>query len=231
MSRKHEVNLVAYTYKYPHPAVTTDIVIFTIRQDELKVLLIKRALPPYRNMWALPGGFVQLDESLEAGARRELQEETGIREVYLEQLYTFGEPKRDPRERVITVAYYALVPSNEFDIQAGSDAEGVSWFGMRELPNLAFDHGAILDMAYERLKAKLGYSTIAFQFMPGEFTLSELQHVYELILREPVDKRNFRKRILSLDLIEETSKQKRDGAHRPARLYRVKNRKRIDVIK
>jgi 8-oxo-dGTP diphosphatase len=182
-------------------------------------------------MWALPGGFVNLEESLEEGARRELEEETGVRDVYLEQLYTFGAPDRDPRERVITVAYYALVPSDEIDIQAGTDAEGVSWFGMEELPDLAFDHEAILNMAYERLIAKLGYSTIAFQFMPRHFTLSELQHVYELILRKPVDKRNFRKRILGLDLIEETGKQKREGAHRPAALYRIRDRKRIDFIK
>ena len=222
---------MAYTYEYPHPAVTTDIVIFTIRRDELKVLLIKRALPPFRNMWALPGGFVNLEESLEAGARRELEEETGVRDVYLEQLYTFGEPDRDPRERVITVAYYALVPSDEMDIQAGTDAEGVSWFAMRELPELAFDHGAILDMAYDRLRAKLGYSTIAFQFMPRNFTLTELQHVYEVIQGEPADKRNFRKRILGLDLIEPTGKERRDGPHRPAALYRVRDRKRIDVIK
>lgn len=220
-----------YTYEYPHPAVTTDIVIFTIRQDELKVLLIKRALPPYQGMWALPGGFVNLDESLEEGARRELAEETGMRDVYLEQLYTFGEPDRDPRERVITVAYYALVPSDEIDIQAGSDAEGVSWFGMQELPELGFDHAAILEMAYERLRAKLDYSTIAFQFMPRNFTLSELQHVYEVILQEPVDKRNFRKRMLGLDLIVDTGKDRRDGPHRPARLYRVRHPKRIDYIK
>lgn len=222
---------MAYTYEYPHPAVTTDIVIFTIRQDELKVLLIKRALAPHKGMWALPGGFVNLEESLEQGARRELEEETGVADVYLEQLYTFGEPDRDPRERVITVAYYALVPSDRIDIQAGSDAEGVSWFGMPELPKLAFDHAAILEMAYERLRAKLDYSTIAFQFMPREFTLSELQHVYEVILQEPIDKRNFRKRILGLDLIAETGKERRDGAHRPAKLYRAKNRRRIDIIK
>ena len=222
---------MAYTYEYPHPAVTTDIVIFTIRRDELKVLLIKRGLPPYEGMWALPGGFINLDESLEEGARRELVEETGVSDVYLEQLYTFGEPDRDPRERVITVAWYALIPTDEIDIKAGSDAEGVSWIGMQELPELAFDHPAIIDMAYERLSAKLDYSTIAFQFMPREFTLSELQHVYEVILRERMDKRNFRKRILGLDLIEETGKDKRDGAHRPARLYRVKDPGRIDIIK
>ncbi len=222
---------MAYTYEYPHPAVTTDIVIFTIRRDELKLLLIKRGLPPYEGMWALPGGFINLDESLDEGARRELEEETGVSDVYLEQLYTFGEPDRDPRERVVTVAYYALVPTDEIDIKAGSDAEGVSWIGMQELPELAFDHSAIIDMAYERLSAKLDYSTIAFQFMPREFTLSELQHVYEVILREPVDKRNFRKRILSLGLIEETGKDKRDGAHRPAKLYRAKDPGRIDIIK
>ena len=154
-----------------------------------------------------------------------------MRDVYLEQLYTFGEPDRDPRERVITVAWYALVPSDEIDIQAGSDAEGVSWFGMQELPELAFDHTAILEMAYERLVAKLDYSTIAFQYMPRNFTLSELQHVYEVILQEPVDKRNFRKRMLGLDLIVDTGKDRRDGAHRPARLYRVRHPKRIDYIK
>ena len=220
-----------YTYRYPHPAVTTDIVIFTIRQDELKVLLIKRALPPHKNEWALPGGFIKLEESLEEGARRELEEETGVTGVFLEQLYTFGEPQRDPRERVITVAYYALVPSDKFEVRAGSDAEGVSWFGMQELPYLAFDHREILKMAHERLRAKLDYSTIAFQFMPKDFTLSELQHVYEVILREKIDKRNFRKRILSLNLIKETGKDKREGAHRPAKLYRVKNPNRIDFIK
>lgn len=222
---------MTFTYDYPHPAVTTDIAIFTIRQDELKVLLIKRALAPHQGMWALPGGFVRLDESLEEGARRELEEETGVSDVYLEQLYTFGEPDRDPRERVITVAYYALIPSEEFDIQAGSDAEGVGWFGMHELPALAFDHADILEMAYERLSAKLDYSTIAFQFMPREFTLSELQNVYEVILRDALDKRNFRKRILALDVIEATGRDKRDGAHRPAKLYRVKDPGRIDFIK
>jgi 8-oxo-dGTP diphosphatase len=222
---------MSYTYQHPHPAVTTDIVIFTIRQDELKVLLIKRANAPFQGEWALPGGFVAQDESLEEGARRELQEETGVAGVYLEQLYTFGRPDRDPRERVITVAYYALIPTDEVEIRAATDAEGVSWYGMEELPNLAFDHAEILEAAHERLVAKLEYSTIAFQFMPKEFTLTELQTVYELILREPVDKRNFRKRILSLKLIKDTGKERKSGAHRPAKLYRVIDRTRVDVIK
>ena len=222
---------MSYTYEHPHPAVSTDIVIFTIRQDELKVLLVKRANAPFQGEWALPGGLVALDESLEEGARRELQEETGVAGVYLEQLYTFGKPDRDPRERVITVAYYALIPTDEVEIRAATDAEGVSWYGLEELPNLAFDHGEILKAAHERLVAKLDYSTIAFQFMPKEFTLTELQTVYELILREPVDKRNFRKRILSLKLIKETGKERKSGAHRPAKLYRVIDRSRVDVIK
>ncbi len=220
-----------FTYRYPHPAVTTDIVIFTIRQDELKVLLIKRALPPHKNQWALPGGFIKMEESLEEGARRELEEETGVTGVYLEQLYTFGRPDRDPRERVITVAYYALIASDELEPKAASDAENVSWFGLKELPDLAFDHKEILKMAHKRLITKLDYSTIAFQLMPTEFTLSELQHVYEVILREQIDKRNFRKRILSLNLIKDTGKERKAGAHRPAKLYRVKNPNRIDFIK
>jgi len=220
-----------YTYDYPHPAVTTDIVIFTIRQDELKILLIKRALQPHKGEWALPGGFIMLEESLEEGARRELEEETGVKDVYLEQLYTFGQPDRDPRERVITVAFYALIPSDEIEITAATDAEGVSWFGMKEVPELAFDHENILSMANERLTAKLTYSTIAFQFMPSQFTLSELQHVYEIILREPLDKRNFRKRILSLNLIKDIGKERKTGAHRPAKLFRAKNPERIDFIK
>ena len=220
-----------YTYDYPHPAVTTDIVIFTIRQDELKILLIKRALQPHKGEWALPGGFIMLEESLEEGARRELEEETGVKDVYLEQLYTFGQPDRDPRERVITVAFYALIPSDEIEITAATDAEGVSWFGMKEVPELAFDHENILTMANERLTAKLTYSTIAFQFMPTQFTLSELQHVYEVILRAPLDKRNFRKRILSLNLIKDIGKERKTGAHRPAKLFRAKNPERIDFIK
>lgn len=220
-----------YTYEYPHPAVTTDIVIFTIRQDALKVLLIKRAMPPYQGEWALPGGFVNLDESLEEGARRELEEETGVSGVYLEQLYTFGKPNRDPRERVITVAYYALIPTDTVEIRAATDAEGVSWFGMHELPDLAFDHQEILAMAHRRLVDKLDYSTIAFQFMPDQFTLSELQQVYELILGEPLDKRNFRKRILSLGLVRETGKERKAGAHRPAKLYVPLRPNRVDIIK
>ena len=220
-----------YQYEYPHPAVTTDVVIFTIRDKQLKLLLIKRGGAPYKGQWALPGGFVQLDEDLDDGARRELQEETGVSGVYLEQLYTFGAVDRDPRERVITVAYYALIPSDKIVLQAATDAEAVGWFGMDELPELAFDHQKIVDMAHERLVAKLDYSTLAFQFMPEEFTLSELQAVYEIILRQDMDKRNFRKWILALEQIEETGNERCDGPHRPAKLYRALHRDKVEIIK
>jgi 8-oxo-dGTP diphosphatase len=222
---------MTYSYEHPHPAVTTDVVIFTIRQGALKALLIRRAAEPFRGEWALPGGFVQLDESLEEGARRELEEETGVKGVYLEQLYTFGAPDRDPRERVITVAYYALIPTDRMAIRAASDAEGIGWFGMDELPELAFDHQAILDMGYRRLRDKLEYSTLAFQFMPNEFTLSELQQVYEQILGESLDKRNFRKRILGLGVVTETGKEKKSGPHRPAKLFRLVHPDRVFIIK
>lgn len=220
-----------YSYRFPHPAVTTDIVIFTLRDGQLKLLLIKRGGEPYQGRWALPGGFVEIGEDLEASARRELEEETGVSGVYLEQLYTFGRPDRDPRERVITVAYYALIPSDQVRLQAATDAEAVGWFAFEELPSLAFDHDEIVAMAHQRLVAKLDYSTIAFQFLPREFTLSELQDVYEIILRAEVDKRNFRKQVLALGKLVETKKLKRDGAHRPARLYRVKSPGKVDIIK
>jgi 8-oxo-dGTP diphosphatase len=220
-----------YQYEYPHPAVTTDIVIFTIRDKRLKVLLIRRGAAPFRGKWALPGGFVNIDEDLEDGARRELAEETGVSGVFLEQLYTFGAPDRDPRERVITVAYYALIPSDRLEISAATDAEAVGWFALDELPELAFDHAQIVAMAQQRLRAKLDYSTIAFQFMPARFSLSELQRVYEIILGAEIDKRNFRKWVLALEQIEETGEQRRDGAHRPAMLYRLREPGQVRIIK
>ena len=204
---------------------------FTIRHDELNVLLIKRAAAPYRGRWALPGGFVEIDESLVNAASRELLEETGVEAAYLEQLYTFGEPGRDPRERVISVAYFALMPSDALQIRAASDAEGVGWFSVDDLPKLAFDHAAILDMAIARLAAKLDYSTIAFQLMPEEFTIPELRHIYERVGRQELDARNFSKRILALDVIEPTGNTRREGAHRPAQLYRVKDRSAVRIIK
>jgi len=220
-----------FTYDYAHPAVTVDITIFTVRNDELNVLLIKRAEQPFQGEWALPGGFVTEDEGLEEAAERELVEETGVSDVYLEQLFTFGAPGRDPRGHTVTVAYSALIPSDNLELTASTDAEGVAWFAIDKLPELAFDHDEILEVAHDRLVAKLEYSTIAFQLMPEAFTLTELQHVYELIERKEIDKRNFRKRILALDVIEATGEEKREGPHRPAKLYRVIDRSKVDVIK
>lgn len=222
---------MAYTYEYPHLAVTADVAVFTLQDGALRVLLVRRGNEPFKGAWAIPGGFVRPDEDLEACARRELDEETGVSGFYLEQLYTFGGVDRDPRERVVTVAYYALIPSDKVVLKASSDADAVAWFPVNRLPELAFDHKAILAAARQRLAAKLDYSTIAFQFLPATFTLSELQGVYETIHGAPLDKRNFRKAILGLGKLEATGKYRREGAHRPAMLYRLKTRKGVEIIK
>lgn len=222
---------MSYSYQYPHPAVTTDVVVFTILDYKLQILLIKRGAPPFQGYWALPGGFLEIDEDLEACALRELEEETGITGVYLEQLYTFGKPDRDPRERVISVTYYALAAPDKLTIKAASDAADARWYAMDDLPELAFDHQEVIQLAHQRLVAKLNYSTIAFQFMPDNFTLSELQGVYEILLNETLDKRNFRKWILSLGQIEETGETSRRGNHRPARVYRTKDPETVAIIR
>jgi 8-oxo-dGTP diphosphatase len=211
-----------HTYEYPRPAVTVDCVVFglDLDQQDLKMLLIERKGPPFAGMWALPGGFVGMDETLEQSARRELQEETGISRLYLEQLYTFGDPQRDPRGRVITVAYYALVKLTEHVLQAASDAQDVGWFSVSDLPALAFDHDKIISTALTRLKGKVRYQPIGFELLPTKFTLSQLQRLYEIVLERPLDKRNFRKKILGMGLLVETNEIQKDVAHRAARLYR-----------
>ena len=205
---------------YPKPSVTVDVVIVTLRGEELQVLLVKRDVSPYKGRWAIPGGFVHLDESLEAAARRELREETGVTDVYLEQLYTFGDPGRDPRGRVISVAYIALVPA-PLAVEAGSDAREARWWPLNNLPVLAFDHDRISQYALTRLRYKIEYSAVGFRLMPEDFTLSELQRAYEIILGEPLDKRNFRRRIIEAEVIEPTD-DVRTGEGRPARLYRFR---------
>lgn len=222
---------MAYCYPYPHPAVTTDVVVFTILDETLKLLLVRRRSDPFKGQWALPGGFVRHQEGLMECATRKLEDETGIKGVYLEQLYTFGQPERDPRERVICVAYYALVCSDRLHLGDKPNAEEVGWHTLEALPPLAFDHRDVVSMAHERLAAKLEYSTIALQFMPKDFTFSELQAVHEIILREAIDKRNFRKRILAMGQIVETGAERRNGAHRPAKLYRVKDPSKVQIIK
>lgn len=205
------------------PSITVDTVIFTIRNGGLDVLLVKRGNKPYKGMLAIPGGFVNEWEDLMDAARRELKEETGMDCAYLEQLYTFGNPKRDPRGRVITVAYFALVDATNIHLVADTDAEDAQWFPVypRFPDNLAFDHKEILEYALKRLKWKCEYTTVAFSLLPEQFTLSDIQIIYEVIFNRKFDKRNFRKKILSLDLIEPINSQK-GGAHRPAQLYRLK---------
>ena len=210
---------MAYTYEYPRPALTVDCVVFGLDDEDLKVLLIQRGLPPFEGQWALPGGFVRVGESPEAAARRELQEETGIANVYLEQLYTFGDADRDPREHVVTVANYALVNLSDHKVQAATDARNAAWFAIDDMPTLAFDHDRILEVAHERLRGKVRYQPIGFELLPGKFTLRQLQHLYEKVLDRSLDKRNFRKKILNMDILLELDEIETDVAHRAARLY------------
>jgi 8-oxo-dGTP diphosphatase len=204
-----------YPCRFP---VTVDCVVFGLDDGGLRVLLIQRDLEPFKGRWALPGGFVR-DETLLQAAQRELREETGVENVYLEQLYTFGDIGRDPRERVITVSYYALVKLSDHRVRAATDARDAKWFGVSELPALAFDHDKILKTARERLKGKVRYQPIGFELLPPKFTLTQLQRLYEKILERPLDKRNFRKKILGMDLLVELDETEQDVAHRAARLY------------
>jgi 8-oxo-dGTP diphosphatase len=220
-----------YTYDFPRPAVTVDCVVFGFDEGDLKVLLVRRELDPYRGKWALPGGFVHEDESLDEAARRELREETGIEKLYLEQLYTFGDVGRDPRGRVITIAYYALVKLADHRVKAATDASSAAWFPVADVPRLAFDHEKILETALARLKAKVRYQPIGFELLPVKFALSELQHLYEVILEAPLDKRNFRKKILGADVLVELDEIQQDVAHRAARLYKFDDRKYRQLVK
>ncbi|MFH1248631.1 MAG: NUDIX domain-containing protein [archaeon] len=207
--------------EYQKPAVTVDIIIFTVLDSELKVLLVKRALPPFKDMWAIPGGFVRIKESIEDAAKRELREETGVEDVYLEQLYTFGDLSRDPRGRVITVSYFALMNSDDVRLEAKTDAKEARWFSVKELPKLAFDHDKILSYGLMRLRWKFEYTTVAFSLLPKKFTLTELQKIYETIFNKKFDKRNFRKKIISLNIVK-SGEKKKDVSNRPPQLYSLK---------
>lgn len=209
-----------FTYEYARPAVTADCVVFGLDDDDLKVLLIQRDLEPFEGYWALPGGFAVVGESIEETARRELREETGLKGVFLEQLYTFSDPRRDPREHVVTVAHVALVNLFEHKVKASTDARSAAWFELDDIPELAFDHEQILRTAYERLQGKIRYQPIGFELLPGKFTLRQLQQMYEKILDRKLDKRNFRKKILKMEILIELDEIETDVAHRAARLYR-----------
>jgi 8-oxo-dGTP diphosphatase len=217
--------MTPYTYAYPRPALTVDCAIFGLDDEDLKVLLIQRDRDPFAGRWALPGGFVDMDEPLEAAARRELLEETGLSIAFLEQLYTFGEPHRDPRGRVVSVAYYSLVKLSDHRVQAATDARRAAWFAVGDAPPLAFDHAGILKVAHDRLRAKVRYQPLGFELLPPRFTLRQLQHLYEAILDRSLDKRNFRKKILGMDILVPLEQLEQAVAHRAARLYRFDKRK------
>jgi 8-oxo-dGTP diphosphatase len=222
-----------YTYPYPRPAVTVDCVVFglDLAAADLKVLLIQRKKDPFAGRWAFPGGFVEESESLEQSAKRELQEETGIAKLYLEQLYSFGDPGRDPRGHTITVAYYALVKLTDHTPKAADDASAVEWFPVSRPPKLAFDHDKILKVAVERLRGKVRYQPIGFELLPQKFTLSQLQRLYEIVLERELDKRNFRKKILGMKLLVGLDETQKDVAHRAAKLYRFDKDRYRELVK
>jgi 8-oxo-dGTP diphosphatase len=216
---------MSHSYEYPRAALTVDCVVFGLDVSDLKVLLIQRKLPPFQHAWALPGGFVHVDETLDEAARRELAEEAGVTDIYLEQLYTFGAIDRDPRERVVSIAYFALAKLSDHRIRAATDAMGVGWFSLDELPKLAFDHSEVVVTARDRLRGKVRYAPVGFELLPPRFSLTQLQRLYEIILGTDLDKRNFRKKILAMDLIVETDEVEQNVRHRAARLYRFDRRK------
>jgi len=219
-----------HSYQYPRAALTVDCVVFGYDEGELKVLLIERGLEPFKGRWALPGGFVRVEETLDEAARRELVEETGLKDVFLEQLYTFGAVDRDPRERVVSVTHYALVKLSDHRAKAATDAANAQWFPASRLPKLAFDHADILGTALTRLQGKVRYQPIGFELLPQKFTLSQLQHLYEAVLETKLDKRNFRKKVLSFGLLVPLEETQMVGRHRPAQLFRF-DQKRYEQLR
>lgn len=207
-----------FVYKYPHPAVTTDCVIFGFDGQQLKVLLVERGIEPYKGHWAFPGGFLKMDETADEGALRELKEETGLETAYIEQLGAFSDVKRDPRERVITIAFYALV--NITEVKGGDDAADARWFRIDDMPLLAFDHDHILRVAQKRLKEQIHFNPIGFELLPEVFTMPQLQALYEAILEVKFDRRNFSRKLLTLGLLDMADPdQERNGTRTPV-LYR-----------
>lgn len=217
-----------YCYKYPHPSVTTDCVIFGFDGNKLRVLLVKRGIEPYKGRWAFPGGFIKMDESAEDGALRELQEETGLTGAFIRQFHTFSDPNRDPRERVITIAYYALVRMKE--VKGGDDADEAQWFALDEVPQLAFDHDRILRMAVRALRQNIHFEPIGFELLPQEFTTKELQNLYEAILDVHFDRRNFYNKMKRLEMLEPTDNTANPSTKKEAFLFRF-NKAKYEELK
>ena len=205
--------------------ITTDVVIFTIKDNKLQVLLVKRGNEPFKGRWAIPGGFIRLSENLDNAALRILKEKTNVDNIYLEQLYTFGDPLRYPSSRVITCAYFALIRSDDIKLSF-DNSQGITevqWHEVYNLPTLAFDHKEIIEYSIKRMRERLEFCPIAFQLLPEKFTLTELQKSYELILDMKLDKRNFRKKVLTGSVLKETNEYTKLGSKRPARLYSFDN--------
>ena len=209
----------SYTYKYPHPSVMTDCVIFGFDGKDLNILLVERGLEPFKGSWALPGGFLKMDETVEECAKRELMEETNVSNVFLEQFHTFSAVDRDPRERVITVAFYALVKPSDYEVIGGDDAAQAEWFNQNELPPLAFDHEDVINMAKDCLKEKLRTKPIAFKLLNDKFSMTELQTLYEVILDTKYDRRNFYRKALSSGFLSEEGVSEKVQASRRPNLY------------
>lgn len=207
-----------YQYKYPHPAVTTDSVVFGFDGTSLNLLLIERGMEPYKGSWALPGGFLKMDETAEVGALRELQEETNVTDIYMEQFQTFTAVDRDPRERVLTIAFLAFVRQEKYEIMAGDDAALARWFPISNLPELAFDHQEIIRVALEKLRWKITYEPLAFRLLNKTFTMTQVQTIYEVVLGQTFDRRNFHKKMTALGYIVPTVEQNRSNG-RPGTLY------------
>ncbi len=214
-----------HTYDYPRPALTSDCVLFGFDEGELKLLLLQRAGEPFKNKWALPGGFVKENESAEDAARRILIEKANVSKIYLEQLYTFSDLERDPRGWIISVAYYALVKLADYKVKAGRDTEDAKWVAVSQISKLAFDHNEIVKTAITRLRGKVRYQPIGFELLPSKFTLTQLQHLYEAILGEVLDKRNFRKKILGMGLLTALDEKEKNVAHKAARFYSFDKKK------
>ena len=222
-----EENNKLYSYKYPHPAVTADCVIFGFDGVSIKVLLIQRGIEPYKGQWAFPGGFLQMDETVEECAKRELEEETGLKSASVEQFYTFSAVNRDPRERVITIAHYALVRLSE--VKGGDDAASAQWFAMNEIPSLAFDHERILRMAVKCLKERICFEPIGFELLSEVFTMTELQNLYEAILEVKFDRRNFYNKMLKLGILSEAEPRPAGASRRTPTKYRFNAEKYTEL--